>query len=360
MTFRMALPKHAVIFQQLHQAIKRGDLKHGARLPSEVTLARRFGASRPTVAQALRDLQRLDLIERHRGAGSFVRAAPVTVGSLGLLADGLGATEVMEPISVEIARAARTQGWDVVIGAAVADRSPEAVAGEWSARGVAGVFFAPLEHHPVRDSVNRALAESLQRKGLAVVLLDRDLGEFPKRSTYDVVAIDDYFAAFDLAQHLLDQGCRRLVLVAKPEYPATTDLRVSGARAAAERVEGAQLQFAVGRPDDSAWLGRLLRRHQPDGLIASNDATAAQLLQTLAALGRRVPADMKVAGFDDVRYARLLAPPLTTMRQPCAALGAAAIETMLGRLRQPHMPARRVLLRAELIVRASTASNPPA
>lgn len=356
MTGGMALPKHAVIFQQLHQAIKRGEFKHGARLPSEVTLARRFGASRPTVAQALRDLQRLDLIERHRGAGSFVRAAPAAAGSLGLLADGLGATEVMEPISVEIARAARAQGWDVVIGAAVADRSPEEVAAEWAGRGVAGIFFAPLEHHPVRAAVNRALADSLRRKGLAVVLLDRDLGEFPERSTHDVVAIDDYCAGFELAQHLLDQGARRLVLIAKPEYPATTDLRVAGARAAAERVEGTQLQFAVGQPDDAAWLGRVFRRHQPDALIASNDATAAQLLQTLAGLRRRVPADVKVAGFDDVRYARLLSPPLTTMRQPCAALGAAAVEVMLGRLRQPHMPARRVLLRAELVVRASTAS----
>lgn len=355
MTSSMALPKHAVIFQQLHQAIKRGDFKAGARLPSEVTLARRFGASRPTVAQALRDLQRLDLVERHRGAGSFVRAAPVAAGSLGLLADGLGATEVMEPISVEIARAARAQGWDVVIGAAVADRSPEAIATEWAARGVSGIFFAPLEHHPVRAAVNRALAESLRRKGLAVVLLDRDLGEFPERSAHDIVAIDDYFAGFELTRHLLDQGSRRVILVAKPEYPATTDLRVSGARAAVERTEGADLQFAVGRPDDAAWLGRLLRRHQPDAVIASNDATAAQLLQTLAALGRRVPADVRVAGFDDVRYARLLTPPLTTMRQPCAALGAAAVEVMLGRLRQPHMPARRVLLRAELIVRASTA-----
>ncbi len=356
MTFAMALPKHAVIFQQLHQAIKRGELKHGARLPSEVALARRFGASRPTVAQALRDLQRLNLVERHRGAGSFVRSAPVATGALGLLADGLGATEVMEPISVEIARAAQTQGWDVVIGAAVADRSPEAVAAEWVARGVAGIFFAPLEHHPVRAAVNRALAESFRRKGLAVVLLDRDLGEFPERSTHDVVAIDDYFAGFDLASHVLAAGARRLVFIARPEYPATTDLRVFGAQAAVARVDGAQMQFAVGQPDNVAWVGRLFRRAPPDALIASNDATAARLLQTMATLGKRVPADVLVAGFDDVRYARLLSPSLTTMRQPCAALGAAAVEAMLGRLRQPHMPARRVLLRAELIERESTAA----
>ena len=364
-----ALPKHAVIFQHIHQAIKRGEFKAGARLPSELALARKFGASRPTVAQALRELQRLELVERHQGAGTFVKSAPVVAGTLGLLADGLGATEVMEPISVEIARAGRAAGWNVVMGAAVADRSPEDIAGEWAERGVKGVFFAPIEHHPVRAAVNRALVESLHRRGIAVVLLDRDVCEFPERSAHDLVAIDDFFAGYELAAHLLTRGCRRLVFAARKAFPATTDLRLAGVRAAVVGEAGAcanaggsatgraQVEFVVGAPDDRGWIGALLKRARPDGVIASNDTTAAQWLQTLQALGRKVPADIKVAGFDDVRYASLLTPPLTTMRQPCAALGAAAVETMLGRLRQPHMPARRVLLRAELVVRGSTATE---
>lgn len=356
MTFGVAaLPKHAVIFQHLHQEIKRGKYRDGARLPSELVLARRFGASRPTVAQALRELQRLELVERHRGAGSFVRAAPVSTGSLGLIADGLGATEVLEPISVEIARAARAAGWNVIMGASMGDRPPDVIAREWADCGVSGVFFAPVEHHPVRAGVNRALVNCLQHHGLSVVLLDRDQGEFPDRSTNDLVAIDDFFAGFDLADHLLTRGCQRIVFIARKEFPSTTDLRVAGARAAVVRADGARLEFAVGDPEDSPWVGRLLERTGVDAVIASNDATAARLLKTLQGLGRTVPIDLKVAGFDDVRYAGLLSPALTTMRQPCAALGAAAVEAMLGRLRQPHMPGRRILLRAELIIRRSTA-----
>lgn len=350
-----ALPKHALIFQSLHDAIKRGDFKPGARLPSEKALARRFGASRPTVAQALRELTNMELVERHRGAGSFVRHAAPAAGTLGLLADGLGATEVMQPISAEIARAAQASGWNVVSGAAVADRPPDEIAREWAERGVAGVFFAPLEHHPVRAAVNQALAERLRHRGLAVVLLDRDVCEFPERSGHDLVAIDDFFAGFDLAAHLLGRGCRRLVFTAKSEFPSTTDLRLAGARAAVARVEKAHLEFIVCEPSDKARVRVLVERARPDGVIASNDSTAAELLQTLRQLRVRVPGAVRVAGFDDVRYASLLSPALTTMRQPCAALGAAAVETMLGRLRQPDMPARRVLLRAGLIARASTA-----
>lgn len=351
-----ALHKHAAIFQHLQQAIKRGDFKQGGKLPSEIALARKFGVSRPTVAQALRELQRLELVERHPGSGSFVRQAPLSKGTLGLLADGLGRTEMMEPISAEITRAARLAGWDVVIGTSVADRPPDAIAREWAERKVAGVFFAPLEHHPVRAAVNRALAERLRHRGLAVVLLDRDTEEFPARSDYDLVAMDDFFAGYDLAAHMLERDCRRVVLVARPEYPASTNLRLAGARAAAERVDGAKVDFFTGHPEDENWVRKLLAKTKPDALICSNDATAAALLQTCHRLGAGAAPrrGLKFAGFDDVRYANLLSPPLTTMRQPCEALGMAAVETMLGRLRQPQMPARRVLLRAGLIARAST------
>ena len=350
-----ALHKHAAIFQKLHEEIRRGRYRPGDRLPSEVALGRRFGASRPTVAQALRELQRLNLVERHAGAGSFVRGpGPAESGSLGLMADGLNATEILGPLSIEIAGAAQAAGWSVLSGSAVADRSPDAIGREWKARGVSGVFFAPLEHHPVRAAVNRALAERIMHHGMAVVLLDRDVSEFPERSGLDLVAIDDFFAGFDLAAHLLGRGRRSIAFVARPSYPSTTDLRLAGVRAAAARAPGARVEFCVGEPGEPGFVRRALRRHRCDALICSNDATAAQLMQTLRTMGWRVPDDVGVAGFDDVRYARLLSPPLTTMRQPCAELGATAVAMMLSRLRDARAPARRVLLRARLVARAST------
>ncbi len=352
-----ALPKYAVIFQRLHEAIQRGTYGPGDRLPSEVALARRFRASRPTVAQALRELQKLELIERHAGAGSFVRRTePPKAGTMGLIADGLHETELVAPLSVEINRAAHDAGWHVVIGGAVADRKPEAVAREWKDRGVAGVFFAPIEHHAVRAAINRGVVEWLERFGIAVVLLDRDLGDFPERSQNDLVAIDDFFAGFELAAHVLAKGRRRLVFLARPEFPSTTDLRLAGVRTAVARMPEANVEFCVGLPLDAAFVQVMLKRHRCDGFVCANDSTAAQLMQTLQALGRRLPEDVVVGGFDDVRYAKLLTPSLTTMRQPCAELGTTAVEAMLSRLRHPQAPARRILVRAALIERASTAT----
>jgi len=54
-----------------------------------------------------------------------------------------------------------------------------------------------------------------------------------------------------------------------------------------------------------------------------------------------------------VKYASLLAVPLTTIHQPCAAMGAIAVSTMLERLRNPKLPARDILLDCRLVIRES-------
>ena len=98
----------------------------------------------------------------------------------------------------------------------------------------------------------------------------------------------------------------------------------------------------------------MLRRERPDAIACYNDRQAALLLQTLAKLGRSVPDDILVAGFDDVQYAKLTIPQLTTMHQPCAEIAAEAFRLLLDRIRNQQLPPRQVLLDAPLVVRGST------
>ena len=86
-------------------------------------------------------------------------------------------------------------------------------------------------------------------------------------------------------------------------------------------------------------------------VLRSNDQTAAKLIRTLAIMGLSVP-EVRVAGFDDVRYATLLTIPLTTIHQPCRAIGQAAVRLMQKRLHHPDRAAQQVLLPFTLIVRA--------
>lgn len=350
-------PKHQAIFEELHREIREGRFAADGRVPSDEALCRRFGVSRPTVARALRELQGMGLVDRRAGSGTYVRPVERGVRRLfGLLADGLGRTEIMDPICAEIARAAQARQCGVLMGGGAGQEGhdPRALCAEWSARGVAGVFFAPLEHEEDREALNREIAERLAAARIPVVLLDRDLAEFPRRSGCDLVGIDNFRAGCLLAGHLLARGSRRITFLARPRHPSTTDLRLAGAREAARRAPGAAVSFQVGEPNDRAFVAAACGPEVCDAVVGSNDLTAAQVLQTLQNLGVRVPEQVRVAGFDDVRYATLLAVPLTTMRQPCRDLGAAAVETMLARLAHPRQPPRQVLLNAPLVVRAST------
>ena len=360
-----AVVKHRVVFQALQRQIAEGAFTNGRRLPSETELARRFGVSRPTAARALRDLQSQGIIDRRVGSGSYLNSTATSAHDLsqrkfGLLVPGLGDTEILDPICNEITRFSQSLGAAVLWGDAVAPVTTAddalALCRQYIDSRVDGVFFAPIENSPDREPLNRKIARMLQEANIAVVLLDRDIVEFPGHSQFDLVGIDNFSAGFVLTQHLLQQGNRDFRFLARPNYPATTDLRLAGAR---EAIARAGLALArplgwFGDPADAAFVTEMLRPRLPDAIICSNDQTAARLIQTLSARGVRLPADVRVAGFDDVRYATLLTVPLTTIHQPCRAIGRAAVSAMLERIQYRDRAPQQSHLPFSLIVRESS------
>jgi len=77
-------------------------------------------------------------------------------------------------------------------------------------RKISGVFFAPAELQSGQEEANSRLAESLREAGIPVVLIDRDLLDFPKRSDFDLVGIDNMAGGYMVAEHLIKLGCRRI------------------------------------------------------------------------------------------------------------------------------------------------------
>ena len=90
-------------------------------------------------------------------------------------------------------------------------------------------------------------------------------------------------------------------------------------------------------------------------LVCYNDLTAIGAMRAAAALGRRLPRDLSVIGFDDVDLAALVEPPLTTVVQDTPAMGRWAVEQLTQRLADPGGEAQVVRLTPTLCVRASTA-----
>ena len=354
------------IIQDLKDGIASGRFKPGQRLSSEFELVKLFGASRITVNRALRELQLGGLIERRAGSGSYVRADSSRSHTFGLLIPELGQTEIFEPICQGMAEAQQVEQHSLLWGRSVADsatKEAEAieVCQELVAKKVSGVFFAPLELTPGKDATNRSIAAVFEEARIPVVLLDRDLEAYPARSRYDLVGIDNRRAGYAITAHLIKMGCKRLVFVGRPRSAPTVDARVAGFREALMDGELDLSPASVWRIEtrDGAEVRKLIDQARPDGVVCANDFTAAHLMRSFNEIGVNVPAEVRMVGIDDVKYASLLPVPLTTIHQPCFEMGTTAVLTMAHRLRNPTYPARDVLLDFTLVVRRSCGSPEP-
>ncbi len=356
----MLLPKHEMVRQTLADAIASGQYESGQRLPSESELVKTFGASRPTVNRALRELQLAGIIERRAGSGSYVRADAAGRGyTFGLLIPELGRTEIFEPICRGMAEAQHNGPHVLLWGSSLADsanieQQASQACRQLVAKKVSGVFFAPLELTPQKDAINHKIAAVFDKAAIPIVLLDRDLVSYPSRSRYDLVGIDNRRAGYTITAHLLRCGCRRVMFVGRSGSAPTVDARISGYREALATAS-AGLEPSVCRidPEDREQVKAAIAKYKPDGIVCANDFTAAHLLKTLSELDVQVPSKMRLAGIDDVKYANLLSVPLTTLHQPCADMGAIAVSTMLERLRSPKLPGRDILLDCRLVIRES-------
>lgn len=366
-------PKHREVSRELRAAIAASRYSGSKRLPSEPQLAKQFGVSRPTIGRALLDLEREGLIERRAGSGTYVRASASTTAAagrqLGLLIPGLGTTEVFELICGELASLARVHDYTLLWGGSTHPRQDkdaslehaEELCQQFIERKVNGVFFAPYELITGQQEANQCLAETLRQAGVPVVLLDRDLLSFPNRSNFDLVGLDNMAGGYLLTEHLIKLGNRTFSFVARPHSAPTVDARIAGVREALvrHRLEPDASWLRVGEPADLKFVRGLIAGKRVDALICANDDTAATLLRSLAALNVKVPRDVRVVGFDDAKYATLVAPPLTTVHQPCREIAITAYRAMLDRISEPTLPARSLLLAPRLVVRESCGAYLP-
>ncbi|GAA1598344.1 LacI family DNA-binding transcriptional regulator [Kribbella sancticallisti] len=204
-----------------------------------------------------------------------------------------------------------------------------------------------VSHHG-RDNVLQELAQL----PLPIVFSARPLGvEVPVAS----VDVDNVAGARTAVEYLLSIGRRKIGTVAGPlDMTAGLDRLTGYQQVAAE----AGLTEAVAYGDFTADGGeqaalRLLDEHPDlDGLFVASDLMATAALRVLSQLGRRVPDDVAVVGFDDSVVATTTTPKLTTVRQPVEKLGARLAEIMLAKIGGADLTSPEIY-DTELIIRGS-------
>ena len=360
------LPKYQQVVEAVKNEILSGRYQPGQKLPSEAALVKRFGASRITVGRALRELRQAGLIQSRAGSGSYVRPAAAGENGLlfGLLIPNLGDTEIFGPICQGMSQAPQARKNALLWGNIAPEPETKEeqtweLCQQYIAKKVDGVFFAPLERAAANDETNYRVIASLERANIPVVLLDRCILPYPRRSRHDLIGIDHRRAGYMITEHLLKLGCRRIAFVGYPNSAATVTARIGGYRDAlfTAGISVARDLVRTLENDQLNDVRMVMEKLKPDGIVCANDRTAGHLMHGLIQMSYRIPQDVRIVGIDDVEYASLLPVPLTTVHQPCKEIGMAAVAAMVERVAAPETPIRDILLDCSLVIRDSCGMN---
>jgi DNA-binding LacI/PurR family transcriptional regulator len=171
------------------------------------------------------------------------------------------------------------------------------------------------------------------------------------------VDVDQRLGARLAADHLLSRGCRRLATISGPlDIPSGED-RLDGFRSYLASRGFADVPAIEGdftRAGGEECARRLLHDHPDiDGLFVASDLMSEGALRAVQDLGRRVPDDVAVVGFDDSSAALDCRPLLTTIRQPVEEMAAEMAEVLMAQIGSPGRLPRSVTFQPTLVIRDS-------
>ncbi|MEU8356424.1 LacI family DNA-binding transcriptional regulator [Nonomuraea sp. NPDC048882] len=322
---------------------------------------------KPGIAQATRDsvLTALDVFGYERPQKLRNQRAPLI---------GLVLPELQNPIFPAMAELVVTElirhNLLPVLCTRTADGLPEAHYVQMLlAQNVGGIVFIGSSY----ADAGAAQVKELRARKLPIVLInaaDENL-DVPR------VCVDDGVAVRQALGHLRALGHERIGLILGPvgHVPSARKL-AAFAEEAAEREEGTQgvrgrwsgergepgwralVAHTIFTMEGGATAAARLVGEGATALVCASDALALGAVKSVRKQGLRVPADVSVVGFDDSSLMSVTDPPLTTVRQPIAAMGGAAVAALMSQINGHVVPVDEVLFDPELIVRGSTGMCP--
>lgn len=274
---------------------------------------------------------------------------------------GLVVLDVTNPFFTEVARgvedAANEAGYVVIL--CNSDSSPEKESRYLHVlqeQRTAGVLITPVQN-------DVAYLQHLRQQDIAIVLLDR-----PSRAR-DLcsVAIDDALGGELATRHLLELGHRRIAFVSGSLSIRQYAERRRGARRAI-KMAGldpneimSELPIVAQNANSGEQCVEALLAHtpRPSAVFCANDLLALGVMRGLGQRGIKIPDDIALIGYDDVEFASMLSPALTSIRQPKYQLGRAAAELLLHEINDTEQHQHtQIMYKPELIIRASTQTQP--
>lgn len=214
---------------------------------------------------------------------------------------------------------------------------------------VGGIIIVSGMHADTHASTDRY--ERLRGLGIPLVFVNG----FVEGLGATFLSTDDAAAAVLAVDHLAALGHMSIGLAIGPERYVPVIRKTAGFLRAAKKahVEPLLESTLFTMEGGGAAATRLVQRGAT-AIVCASDVMALGAARACAAAGLDIPGDVSIVGFDDSAVAACAGPPLTTLRQPVAAISAAAVRLLFEELSGAGTPRQEFLFQPELIVRSST------
>ncbi len=209
-----------------------------------------------------------------------------------------------------------------------------------------------------KDTVDFLYLQQLIDDNVPLILLERNCDEI--KSTQ--VVTDNFHAGYEVTEHLIKQGCRRIALITNLEPMSVDNKRLKGYAAALDKYNipyDRDLIFHATLNQSTSYeaaVNLLKLDNIPDAIIGNTDIAAMTAMKVVKEAGMNIPYDIAIAGFNDELFASFLEPSLTSVSQPAYLMGMKAMEIMLDVLdgkRGINTPDQ-IILESALVIRNST------
>jgi LacI family transcriptional regulator len=222
---------------------------------------------------------------------------------------------------------------------------------------VAGIILSTI-------SQNITFIRNVDQPGTPCVLFDQISDQFTGSS----VSFDFRKCGRIATMHLLANGHSRIAFASPPIDRASRSLlyegykdalRDSGIRLSKKRVFIAPEQTGSGEGMADYQCGQFLVRmlldapYLPDAVLAVNDIIAIGIMTSLMGRGVQIPSDISIMGFDDIAFASMMTPPLSTVRQSTARTAELAVRLLVDKIANPSLPPAKRVIEPEIVERGT-------
>lgn len=352
--------KYMALMEELKEKILSGEIKPGDRMPSENELASANGLSRHTVRKALAILENEGYVTAEHGRGTFCsERMRHRKNSKNIAVITTYISDYIFPRLIQgMDRVLTEQGYSIILKNTGNSRQREAQCLEdILTKDVDGLIIEPSKSQILCRNMH--LYRKLDEFQIPYVFIQ---GSYPQMKHKPAILMDDAKGSYLLTKYLIDTGHRNIVGVFKADDSQGAErhkgyvraLQEGGMPYLPERVVWFHTEDRKVKP--AVMVRMMLEQEQPmDAAVCYNDQIAVEVIRVLQEMGKRVPEDISVTGYDNSFYAQSGPLGLTTIAHPQEKLGEMAAELLLEQIQgvSPGDSKIRRMIEPELIVRDS-------